>query len=93
MFENILNFLLTIPKWKVISYKYLWDKFGIHQRKVAFILKNNFKQDIYPCYKVVNKNWKLGWYNLWLKEKIIRLEKDWIIIKQERVLKEFFYEN
>lgn len=79
MKKLLLQFLKIIPSSKVISYKQLWDIFWLHPRTVAKILSSNNKQNIYPCYKVVNSNWKIGWYNLWIEEKIKLLKKDWII--------------
>lgn len=90
MKEDILEFLTKIPEWKVVSYKYLWDKFKLHPRHIALILSSNINQEIFPCYKVVNSSWKIGWYNLWIEEKIIKLEKDWIKIKNWKIDKKYF---
>ena len=91
MQKYLLNFLQIIPKNKVVSYWFLWEIFNLHPRQVANILKNNQKQDIYPCYKVVNTDGSLWWYNLWIDEKIKRLENDWIKIENWKILSDYFW--
>lgn len=72
---KIYQFLQAIPVWKVVTYKIIADKFGIHPRMVARILATNQNPDTYPCYKVICNNGKIGWYNLGIDEKIRRLER------------------
>lgn len=91
MQERIYYFLQTIPEWKVVSYKIIADKFGLHPRQVARILSRNHDIQKYPCYKVVNNNGMLGGYNLWIAEKIKRLEGDGIRIENDRVSKKYFW--
>ncbi len=90
---QILSFLQTIPKQKVSTYKLIWDKFWVHPRTVAWIMKQNKEPQIYPCYKVVANDWKISWYNTnrWVKEKQELLEKDWIEIINGKVDKKYFY--
>ncbi|EKD66630.1 MAG: Methylated-DNA-[protein]-cysteine S-methyltransferase DNA binding protein [uncultured bacterium (gcode 4)] len=92
MNQKIYDFLQKIPVWKVVSYKIIGGKFGIHPRQVARILSENKDTEIYPCYKVVNNNWKLGGYNLWVWEKIRKLEKDGIKIINNWISKKYFWE-
>jgi len=54
----------------------LADRFGIHPRKVAMILKYNTLPNLYPCYKVIANDGTLGGYNLGLEEKKRRIEID-----------------
>jgi len=91
--QLIYIFLSTIPKWKVVTYKIIADKFGIHPRAVARILSQNHEPDIYPCYKVVHHDGKIGGYTheLWIEEKIRRLEKDWIKVVNGKISKEYFW--
>lgn len=89
--DKIYSFLKSIPKWKVISYKAIWEYFSLHPRAIARILSQNQNQDIFPCYKVVNQNWKIWWYNLWENIKIERLLKDWIDIKNWKIDKSYFW--
>ena len=56
----ILLHLLTIPKGKVTTYKALGQKFAMHPRAVARVLAGNREQDLYPCYKVVHSDGKIG---------------------------------
>lgn len=91
MIKNLLyDFLQTIPKWKVVSYKFLAEKFWTHPRTIARILAQNIDQDKYPCYKVVCSDGKISWYNLWVEQKISKLEKDWIIINNWKIDKKYF---
>jgi len=85
--QHLLNFLTLIPQDKVMSYKQLWEIFWIHPRKVAKILAQNIQQDKYPCYKIINSNQEISWYNLGVEEKIKKLEKDWFIIENNKILK------
>lgn len=61
-FAKVFEYLLTIPKGKVVTYgqiaKHLGNK-GL-SRLVGNILHNNPDGDTYPCYKVVNFKGKLA---------------------------------
>ncbi len=89
--QSILEYLQTIPKWKVATYKYIAQKFETHPRAVASIMRTNKYPDIYPCYKVVSVTWDILWYSAgeWPKTKIELLERDWIVIKNNKVWEEF----
>jgi len=91
--EIIYQFLQTIPKGKVISYKTIADKFHIHPRVVGIIMSQNKYPDIYPCYKVLSESGKLWWYSGagWCEEKIERLKKDGIEVKKWKVDKKYFW--
>lgn len=89
--QFLYEFLKLIPENNVTTYKQIWEIFWIHPRKIAKILEQNQKQDLYPCYKVINTNWEIGWYNLWIKEKIKRLQEDWIKIVNDKVDKNYFW--
>jgi O6-methylguanine-DNA--protein-cysteine methyltransferase len=52
--QQILEELQRIPKGKVMTYKTMADKFGVHPRKVAMTMKYNTQPDVYPCYKVIS---------------------------------------
>lgn len=80
--QDILEFLQTIPKGRVATYKYIAKRFYVHPRKVAAVMKYNKHPDIYPCYKVIAASGKLSgysWYN-WVQSKIEMLEADGIEI-------------
>ena len=63
--QDILEYLLGIPKWKVMTYKTLADIFWVHPRKVAMAMKHNLEPELYPCYKVIAHSWKVSGYNAW----------------------------
>ncbi len=89
MKQEALNYLLTIPEWKVTTYKNIWVIFWVHPRSIAQILKHNKSPEIYPCYKVISATWKLSWYNLWIEQKIKKLNIDWVEVKNLKINKKF----
>lgn len=90
---QVLSFLQIIPKWKVSTYKLIWDKFLVHPRTVSSIMKQNKNPLVYPCYKVIANDWKISGYNTiwWVTEKIQKLEKDWIEVINGKIDKKYFY--
>jgi alkylated DNA nucleotide flippase Atl1 len=90
---RVLTFLQKIPKWKVITYKKLWEIFWVHPRKIASIMRYNKNPEIYPCYKVVSYDWKTSWYSAydWVTSKIKMLENDWIKIINWVIDEKYFY--
>ena len=89
--QDILEYLIGIPKGKVMTYKTLADVFGVHPRKVAMTMKYNDSPWIYPCYKVIAHSGKVSGYNAGegQKTKIEMLEADGIKVVDGRVPKEF----
>ena len=85
--QEVLEYLQTIPKGKVTTYKNIAKIFWIHPRAVAMYMKYNEFPDKYPCYKVVAYNWNLSWYNTerWTSEKIERLKNDWIEVSDWKI--------
>jgi O6-methylguanine-DNA--protein-cysteine methyltransferase len=61
--QQILEELLTIPKWKVMTYKTMADRFKVHPRKVSMTMKYNLEPEVYPCYKIIAHSWKLWGYS------------------------------
>jgi O6-methylguanine-DNA--protein-cysteine methyltransferase len=49
----VLQFLQTLPKNKVTTYKALATKFDTHPRAIATYMRTNKEYNLYPCYKVV----------------------------------------
>ncbi|MEM5872381.1 MAG: MGMT family protein [Candidatus Aenigmatarchaeota archaeon] len=88
-----LQILLTkIPKGKVTTYGILAKKLKIHPRVVGKLLSKNIYLNKYPCYKVVLSSGKIGGYSIGLKNKIKRLRKDGIKIKNNKVnLKNYLF--
>lgn len=62
MKEKIFDYLLRIPKGKVVTYKQIAIYLGnpALARVVGNILHKNEYPDKYPCYKVVNSKGKLA---------------------------------
>ncbi len=60
--EKVYNYLLTIPKGKVVTYKQIAEYLGNPKlsRVVGNILHINPNENKYPCYKVVNSKGKLS---------------------------------
>lgn len=89
--KELLECLKNIPKSKVVTYKILAEKFQVHSRTIASIMKQNKNQDIFPCYKVIMSDGNLWGYNLWIEEKIKRLQNDWIEITNNKIDKKYFF--
>lgn len=89
---NIYNFLKLIPKWKVITYKKLWEIFWVHPRFVWKLMAKNAFPNEFPCYKVVCTNWTMWGYIFGLKKKQALLEQNWIIFENWKIDKKYFYE-
>lgn len=88
--QDILEYLIGIPRWKVMTYKTLADIFGVHPRKVAMTMKYNTAPDVYPCYKVIAHSGEVSGYNAgeWQKTKIEMLEADGVKVVNGRVSQE-----
>lgn len=60
---------------KVISYKMLGGLFGLHQRKIAYLMKINPFVFVIPCHRVVAKNSLGGYrYSVALKRELLDFE-------------------
>lgn len=62
MKEKVYEFLMKIPKGKVVTYGQVGELFGSKRlaRVVGNMLHSNPDGERYPCYKVVNKNGQLS---------------------------------
>ena len=91
MKQRVLEYLCTIPKGKVTTYKNIWQKFDIHHRVVASIMRYNQFPEKYPCYKVIASSGKVSGYNTekWVLEKIEKLQKDGIVIENGKISDDF----
>jgi len=89
--QDILEYLLGIPKGKVMTYKTLADVFWVHPRKVAMTMKYNDAPDFFPCYKVISHSWKVSGYNSWewKSTKIQMLEADGIKVVDWKIDKKY----
>jgi len=89
--KEMQKLLLKIPKGKVTSYKEIARMLGIHPRAAGRLVGKNPDGDKYPCYKVIYDDGRLGGYGGGLREKIRRLKKDGILIKNGKIDKKFFF--
>ena len=82
-----VELLKVIPRGKVTTYASLARAAGSPKavRAVGNAMHCNSDPDGFPCYKVVKSNGELGGYALGLDEKIKRLKKDGIEIKNGRI--------
>lgn len=89
--QKILEALQEIPKWKVMTYKTLADKFWVHPRKVAMTMKYNKYPDIYPCYKVISHSGSISWYSgeNGVDWKICRLRADRIEVQDGKIERKY----
>lgn len=88
------DLLRKIPRGKITSYKILARKLKVHPRLMGRMLSRNDSNA--PCYKVIHHNGKIGGYTSknGLKDKIRKLKKDGIIVKNGKVIdfkRHFFY--
>jgi len=91
--EKIYEKLKLIPFGKVITYKNLAIAINSRAyRAVGIAMKLNSDTERIKCFKVVRSNGEIGNYSLGIKEKIRRLSKENIEIKNNRIdLKKYGY--
>lgn len=89
--QDILEYILWIPKGKVMTYKTLADVFWVHPRKIAMTMKYNDAPDFFPCYKIIAHDGRISWYNGvgGVAEKIRRLKADGIQVVDGKVDRKF----
>ena len=90
--DKIFEYLLEMPKGKVTTYKKLWDLFDVHQRKIWKIIKGNENTEKYPCYKVLETESKIGFYN-WkggIHGKVQKIKDDWIEVVNGKIDVQYF---
>lgn len=87
--KQVLEFLLTIPRGKVVTYGQIADALGCPgvARAVGNALHNNPDGDKYPCYKVVNSKGELSgrfaFGGIMIQQE--RLEVEGIVVEHNRV--------
>ena len=91
--SNCYKILKQVPKGKVTTYKSISNKLNTKAyRAVGNALNKNKHPDKIPCFKIINSNGSLGGYSKGLKEKIKRLRKEGIEIKNNKIdLKKYLY--
>jgi len=87
-FENKLQkLLIQIPKGKVVTYKGLAHAMGTRgYRFVGQLLHKNPRPNKYPCYKIVKSDGSLGGYAKGADEKIRRLKRDGVEVKNNKIV-------
>ena len=89
MKEKVYNYLLNIPKGKVVTYGQIAEYLGNKKlaRAVGNILHNNPDENKYPCYKVVDSKGNLSNNFAFggIEKQKEKLEKDGIIVKNFKV--------
>lgn len=89
MKEKVYNFLITIPKGKVVTYGQIAEYLGNKKlaRVVGNILHSNPDEDEYPCYKVVDNKGNLSKQYAFggIEKQKEKLEKDGITVINYKV--------
>lgn len=89
MKEKVYDFLITIPKGKVVTYGQIAEYLGNKKlaRAVGNILHNNPDEDKYPCYKVVDNKGNLSKQFAFggIEKQKEKLEKDGITVINYKV--------
>lgn len=89
MKEKVLDFLLTIPKGKVVTYGQIAEYLGNRKlaRAVGNILHKNPDETKYPCYKVVDSKGNLSVHFAFggIEKQKEKLEKDGVTVINYRV--------
>jgi len=85
--------LRKVPKGRVVTYKILAEKVGTAPRAVGQIMKRNKHPDSVPCYKVIKSDGSLGGYThpKGLEEKIRRLEREGIKVRNGKIDEKYFF--
>ena len=96
MVHRALILLKKIKKGKVTTYGELARMTRGSPRAIGQVMKNNKNPKLYPCYKVVMSDGRIGGYNGSdkgnIKKKIRLLRKDSIEIKNGKInLKKYGY--
>jgi len=84
--QRVHKILLKIPKGKVTTYKEIAEALGTKAyRAVGSALNRNKHPEMYPCYKVVNSDGRVGGFALGTNDKIRRLQKDGIEVVSGKI--------
>jgi|SRR3989344_3071076 len=84
--EKIYEKLKLVPFGKVVTYKNLANAINSKAyRAVGNVMKKNKDPKNIKCFKVIKSNGEIGNYSLGRKEKIKRLRKENIEIKNNKI--------
>ena len=92
-----LLLLRKVPKGRVTTYGILAKACHSSPRAIGQIMRRNKYPDICPCYKVIKSDGSLGGYagktkGKKIMEKIQRLRKDGVVIKNGRIDRKYFWQ-
>lgn len=93
--ENCYKLLKKVPKGKVTTYKAIAQalKTKAYRAVGNAMNKNPYDTEIYPCHRVISSSGDIGGYAFGVKKKILRLKKEGIEIKNNKIdLKRFGHE-
>ena len=89
LYKKVYEYLLLIPKGKVVTYKQVAEYLGNKRlaRAVGNILHKNTDGDKYPCYKVLNSKGELAEAFVFGGKNVQkdRLENDGVVVLNDRV--------
>lgn len=83
--KPVFDYLRTLPKGEIMTYKKIAQRFRIaNARNVGWILQQNTKPNLIPCYKVIRSDGSLanGYKFGGVKAQKKRLIKDGIVFKK-----------
>ncbi len=85
--EQVYELVKKIPSGKVSTYKEVAEALGCRAyRAVGNALNKNKDPDTILCCKIVNSDGRLGGFATGQEEKIRRLKKDGIVVKNGRIV-------
>ena len=89
MKEKVYEYLMTVPKGKVVTYGQIAEYLGKRNlaRVVGNILHRNPDEEKYPCYKVVSSTGHLSGKFAFggIEKQKEKLEADGIVVRNNRV--------
>lgn len=85
--EKVYGLVKKVPYGKVTTYKEVAEALGCKAyRAVGNALNKNENPDTILCCKVVNSDGRLGGFATGSKEKVRRLEKEEIVVKDGKIM-------
>lgn len=89
--RQILSLVAKIPSGQIATYGQLASLAGqpTYWRQVGWLLSQNKNPQI-PCHRVIRSNGRVGGYNRGTVEKMRRLRKEGVMVKNVRVDLKFF---
>ncbi|MFH1101730.1 MAG: endonuclease V [Methanobacteriota archaeon] len=88
LFDYTYGLVRQIPDGKISSYGAVASALGDIRasRSVGWMMNQNPDADTMPCYKLVHSDGRLGGFGLGIPDKIRRLQRDNILVKDGRIV-------